>query len=199
MTGLHWRMIMMRMSKTFVARWDENELDGALDAIVLQPRLRALTDAPFVRRDGALPLEPLVANATGAEAFPDRTGYEAFINKVHVDDLVEACNTSHEQLGELIREGAKAAVELSQRLESEGTVPRAAEPRCRAAWGYPALLWAARGGALGGGRPGRLSARGGPHDRHGLMTMAQRPVAGNKNGTRRRAFVVSSGDCDDLR
>jgi len=119
-TGINLRVMMMRTNKTFATRWDDNDLDGELDAIVLQPRLRALMDAPFVRRDGALLLEPLVANATGAEAFPDRTGYEAFINKVHVDDLVEAGDTSHEQLGELIRQGAKAAVELSQRLESEG-------------------------------------------------------------------------------
>ncbi len=65
-------------------------------------------------------LEPLVANATGADEFPDQTGYEAFINKMHVDDLVEPGGTNHEQLSELIRQGAKAAVELSRRLESEG-------------------------------------------------------------------------------
>jgi hypothetical protein len=113
-------MMMIRMSKTFAARWADENLDSAIDAIELRPRLRALIEAPFVRRAGALLLEPLVANATDAEAFPDRTGYEAFINKVHVDDLVEARDTNREQLGELIRQGAKAAVELSRRLEGEG-------------------------------------------------------------------------------
>jgi hypothetical protein len=108
------------MSKTFAERWDELQLDGALGAVELQPCLRALVEAPLVLRAGAFVLEPLVANATGADTFPDRTGYEAFINKVHVGNLVEARGTNDEQLRELVRQGAKAAVELSRRLESEG-------------------------------------------------------------------------------
>ena len=111
---------MIRMSKTFATRWRDEQLDNSMEAIELQPRLRAHIAAPFVRRAGALLLEPLVANATGADAFSDRTGYEAFINKMHVDDLVEAGDTSAKQLGELIRQGVKAAVELSRRLEQEG-------------------------------------------------------------------------------
>jgi hypothetical protein len=108
------------LSKTFATRLDAEQLSDALDTVELQPRLRALIAAPLVRRGGAVVLEPLVANSTGAEAFADRTAYEAFINKVHVDDLVETRDTRQVQLGEMIRQGGKAAFELSRRLEREG-------------------------------------------------------------------------------
>jgi hypothetical protein len=113
--------MMMRMSKGLGARWKADKIDEALATIVLQPRLRALVGAPLVRKAGGLVLEPLAAHATGPEAFQDRTGYEAFVNKVHVDDLLDdAGETAAEQLETMIRQGAKAAVELSRRLENEG-------------------------------------------------------------------------------
>jgi hypothetical protein len=113
--------MMMRMSKGFGARWTDERMEDTLATVVLQPRLRALVGAPLVRRSGSLVLEPLVANATGPEAFQDRTGYEAFVNKVHVDDLLDdAGGAGTAQLEMLVRQGARAAVELSRRLESEG-------------------------------------------------------------------------------
>ncbi len=96
-------------------------MDDLLGTIVLQPRLRALVEAPLVRRAGSLVLEPLVAAASGSEAFQDRTGYEAFVNKFHVDDFIDdADGSGREQLSVLIHQGTKAAVELSRRLEREG-------------------------------------------------------------------------------
>jgi hypothetical protein len=85
--------------------------------VVLQPRLREIIQAPFVRKAGALLLEPLVAQVTGPEALQDRTGYEAFINKVHVDDLVDDVGTTNrDRLHVLVQQGAKGAIELSERL-----------------------------------------------------------------------------------
>ena len=96
-------------------------MDDKLATIVLQPRLRTLVGAPLVRTSGSLVLEPLVANATGPEAFQDRTGYEAFVNKVHVEDFLDdAGGDGTEQLATLVRQGAKAALELSRRLEGAG-------------------------------------------------------------------------------
>ena len=109
---------MMRMSKSFAGRWRDERLDEVLPTIVLAPRLRALVEAPLVRKAGGLVLEPLAANATGPEAFQDRTGYEAFINKVHVDDFIDVSGS--EQVGALVQQGARAAVDLSHRLETEG-------------------------------------------------------------------------------
>lgn len=111
----------MRMSRGFDARWKDAGLDECLETVALQPRLRGLIGAPLVRKAGALVLEPLVANATGPEAFEDRTGYEAFVNKIHIDDFIDDVSGGRSQgLATLIQQGVKAAIELSRRLEGEG-------------------------------------------------------------------------------
>jgi hypothetical protein len=111
---------MLRMSTAFAGRWRAQRLDDELDAVILEPKLRAIVDAPLVRKPKGLVLEPLAAYSTGPEAFQDRTGYEAFVNKIHVDDFIDAAGTAPEQLGALVRQGVKAALELSRRLEAEG-------------------------------------------------------------------------------
>jgi hypothetical protein len=111
---------MVRMSKSFARRWRDERLDEVLPSIVLSPRLRGVVEAPLVRKAGGLVLEPLAANATGPEAFQDRTGYEAFINKVHVDDLIDLIGSERERVRALIQQGTRAAVDLSRRLEGEG-------------------------------------------------------------------------------
>ncbi len=112
----------MRMSRRFVARWEAERLSEVLPKIELHPRLHELVRAPFVRRAGGLLLEPLVADATGPESFQDTTGYEAFVNKFHVDDLVDEAGTSdRDRLRILIQQGTKAAIELSERLKKEGS------------------------------------------------------------------------------
>lgn len=40
---------MMRMSKAFKRRWRDERLDDVLAGVVLQPRLRALVEAPLVQ------------------------------------------------------------------------------------------------------------------------------------------------------
>ncbi len=111
----------MRMSKGFRSRWETERLSELLPEIAVQPRLRALVQAPFVHGGGTLVLEPLLAHATGRESFQDATGYEAFINKIHVEDLIENSGTGHpERFRILIQQGTKAAIDLSERLKTEG-------------------------------------------------------------------------------
>lgn len=112
---------MMRMSKSFATRWIANKLDEVLPAIELEPRLRALVHAPFVRRAGGLLLGPLASNASGPESFQDIAGYEAFINKFHVDDFIDAPKISEQGVLQfLVQQSAKAAIALSERLGKEG-------------------------------------------------------------------------------
>ncbi len=112
---------MMQMSKGFAARWQDERLVELLPIIILQPRLRALVEAPFIRKAGGLLLEPLNLHTSGPECFPDATGYEAFINKIHVDDYMEEPDEADkDRLSVLIQQGAKAAVRLSERLETKG-------------------------------------------------------------------------------
>jgi len=143
-------------------------MDEVLATIVLPPRLHALGGAPFVRRAGGLVLEPLVSHATGPEAFQDGTGYEAFINNVHVDDFID--DAGDKPSGTLIRQGAKAATALSRRLENEGRF------RVLLSLDPDTLTMTLRfferrdGEAWGGGRPRRFPARRGADDRRGLVT-----------------------------
>jgi hypothetical protein len=114
--------MMMRMSKKFEKRWGEERMDETLPLVVLRPRLKELIRAAFVRRAGCLLLEPLAAQASGPEAFQDFTGYEAFINKVHIEDFIDiADETPGQHLHVLIQQGVKSATELAERLDKEGS------------------------------------------------------------------------------
>ena len=113
---------MMRMSEKLRKLWNEYQLDQLLTNIVLEPRLHDLIHAPFVRESGCLLLQPLVTQATRPEAFPDLTGYEAFVNKVHIDDYVDVADNEQQRgLRVLVQQGAKSATELAARLASEGS------------------------------------------------------------------------------
>ena len=53
--------------------------------------------------------------------FQDHTGYEAFVNAFHVEDYIDSDSERRdEDTSELMRQGGKAALELSKRLEIEG-------------------------------------------------------------------------------
>ena len=111
----------MRMSKGFRERWHREGMAGALASVVLAPRLRALIEAPLVREAEALVLEPLATPTVDPATFQDRTGYEAFVNKIHVEDLIDDEGAAGgENLGESFRQGIKAARLLSERLQTEG-------------------------------------------------------------------------------
>ena len=113
---------MMRMSKRFRILWQEERLDDLLPSIALQPSLRALVEARLVERAGGLLLEPLAEHVTGREAFQDCTAYEAFVNKIHIDDFIDNKRpTERERLGLLVQQGVKAALVLSERLVHEGS------------------------------------------------------------------------------
>jgi hypothetical protein len=109
------------MNPGFKKRWEDERLTIELDRVVLQPRLRVLIGAPFSSAhtdDGGLVLSPLAVDSTGPEFFPDRTGYEAFANKLHIEDYLDGDEAN--EPSELFRQGTKAAMELSRRLESKG-------------------------------------------------------------------------------
>ena len=110
----------VRLSEGFAKHWQDQHLDGALPGLELAPRLRALLDAPLVSKGGALLLQPLDGDAR-LEDFPDLTGFEAFVNKVHVDDFVDLAEANDaEHLGQLIRQGVKAGFALAEKLAGYG-------------------------------------------------------------------------------
>ncbi len=96
-------------------------MDELLANITLAPRLRALVDAPLIRRSNSLLLEPLADDDARPEMFQDLTAFEVFVNKFHVDDFIDrAAVPEGQQLSVLIQQGAKAATTLSTRLDKEG-------------------------------------------------------------------------------
>lgn len=58
----------------------------------LNTDLKEIVEAGFVNANGFVFLKMLYEKATNVSEidFPDRTGYECFINSVHIDDFVEA-------------------------------------------------------------------------------------------------------------
>lgn len=113
---------MKRMNKAFEARWKQSKLDNRLTMIELQPRLATLVNAPLIRTGGALVLQPLFSDATSADSFEDRTAYEAFVNKVHVEDFLdERWSDEAKDVTALLEQGSKAAVTLAARLQEYGS------------------------------------------------------------------------------
>jgi len=112
---------MMRMSKSFAARWDAARLRPSMLDIALHPRLGEAIGAPFACLNGGVFFQPLLTHATRRDSFPDVTGYEAFVNKIHVEDLLEEVEGSpDEQLEVLLIQGVIAALRLSNRLRDIG-------------------------------------------------------------------------------
>jgi hypothetical protein len=102
-------------------RWREARLDETLPKTELQARLLQLARAPLVRKDGCLLMKPLSVHVTGPEMLPDRTGYEAFVNHIHVGDYLDSPGrTRKARMDVLIRQGIKYALTLAERLTGLG-------------------------------------------------------------------------------
>jgi hypothetical protein len=104
---------MIRMGKTFHERWRALQLDGRLATIALQPELLERIDAPIVADEDAFFLQSMLAGDPGSSPFPDRTGREAFVNKLHVDDYITG------DADVLFEQSAAAALHLARRLGEE--------------------------------------------------------------------------------
>jgi hypothetical protein len=66
------------------SEWSDHPLPSELGAVAAKG---------FIETDGCYFLEELFQNGASVSQrdFPDQTGYECFINSVHVDDYVEGC------------------------------------------------------------------------------------------------------------
>lgn len=85
----------------------------------LAPRLADLLQADLVLEDGCWFLQPLRDGAQTATlaAFPDRTGFECFVNHVHIGDFVE----EQDDVNELHRQGLLWAGLLVEKLKPHGS------------------------------------------------------------------------------
>jgi hypothetical protein len=91
---------------------------GLKDPKQLSRKLVELLDAGFTRADGCVlqaALEKLRGNAN-IDDFPDRTGYECFVNHIHVEDYFDEDGS----FGQIARlgQGIAFANDLKERLSS---------------------------------------------------------------------------------
>jgi hypothetical protein len=111
----------MKMNKIFLALWRKEHMEAEMARIVLQPRLQAVIQAPVVRDSECFVLKPLWNKSLTHKAFGDRTEYEAFVNKIHIEDYLDNLRgTSRKRRSALVQQGCKAANELAARLRLEG-------------------------------------------------------------------------------
>ncbi|WP_256576907.1 MULTISPECIES: hypothetical protein [unclassified Pseudomonas] len=62
-----------------------------LPHVVLEGELGRIARSGFVERDGCIFIAALNPQShMNLDSFPDRTGYECFVNSVHIDDYVSA-------------------------------------------------------------------------------------------------------------
>ncbi|RJG12039.1 hypothetical protein D3879_01550 [Pseudomonas cavernicola] len=78
---------MLAMNK----KMDQVIQGSSWDGRMLPPELSELLAPGFFKRDGCTFLASLAKGDTNVSAsdFPDKTGYECFVNSVHIDDYVE--------------------------------------------------------------------------------------------------------------
>jgi hypothetical protein len=79
---------MIRMNSPFVNLL--RPLRGGIEKIQLESKLARIADGGIVSVDNSFLLRELANVKTNAtqENFPDKTGYECFINHVHIEDYV---------------------------------------------------------------------------------------------------------------
>jgi hypothetical protein len=78
---------MVKMNKRMAEEFRHLNFDGKL----LSPKLSNLLSDGFVAMNGCIflkSLSDLQTNATQPN-FPDKTGYECFVNSIHIDDYVD--------------------------------------------------------------------------------------------------------------
>jgi hypothetical protein len=90
---------------------------ATVSARPLAPRLAELLREELLEEDGCWFLASLRAGAkaTSLTSFPDRTGFECFVNHIHIGDFLEASDAI-----DCLRQGLCFVEGLKQKLEGRG-------------------------------------------------------------------------------
>ncbi len=94
-------------------------VEDVVNNLPLAPQLQSLVVAPLREYEGGVFLEPLFNKAAiGAKTHSyDLTGWECFVNHVHIDDYIGAHQESDEEPIDVLLQGLKFAVELIKKLK----------------------------------------------------------------------------------
>jgi hypothetical protein len=109
----------MRMNKRMEALYDSVKSATTTDDSCLESRLMELLESGFIQvRDAfLLASQEKLAKTVKPESFPDFTGYECFVNHVHIDDYMRGNAASLDALATL-KQGFVFAQRIREKLES---------------------------------------------------------------------------------
>ena len=114
---MSWRTVVKKNSR-MEALCDDLKSKGLEDSKQLSRKLEELLDAGFSRADGCV-LQTVQVHLRGnarLEDFPDRTGYECFVNHIHVEDYFDEDGSS--DLLARLGQGIAFANNLKERLSA---------------------------------------------------------------------------------
>jgi hypothetical protein len=106
-----------QMNSRMSAIYTELDLNKLVDSIGLNQQLLQLLQPGFIEINGAVLLKTLEKLGRNAklESFPDITGYECFVNHIHIEDYLDDSGVSS---NELLKKGHKFAQALLEKLST---------------------------------------------------------------------------------
>lgn len=106
----------MKMSSSMKKRFAELGSERTLDTIWLHSKLLSLLKFGFTQERGAVLLQTQkrLSKEIGPNNFPDLTGYECFINHVHIEDHVDNGISSND----ILKHGLAFAQKMAEELRS---------------------------------------------------------------------------------
>ena len=106
----------MKMNKSMVNRWQNMHMESHINTFVLSKRLNDLAESDIVDTSYGVVLQPLLKSHFDPCSFHDQTGFEAFINKIHISDFVDQTEARGEKLTYLLVQAVLYVNRIKDRL-----------------------------------------------------------------------------------
>ncbi len=106
---------MMEMNSAMRTRWHSSNLETAIKKLELEESLAQLAASPIADTVHGVVLEHLMIEGFRGHSLPDATGFEAFINKIHIGDFIESV-TRPNAINYLLAQGVMYSEKIRGRL-----------------------------------------------------------------------------------
>jgi hypothetical protein len=106
----------MKMNSLMLDRL--SNLNDLIQLLILDENLRHLLDSQIIEVENCFFLEVLwkKSPAVSLSLFPDRTGFECFINHIHIEDYLDSSNSTNLTSDLQLTNGFKFATKLKEKL-----------------------------------------------------------------------------------
>jgi hypothetical protein len=105
------------MNRAMSRRVERLRAEDNLTAAELAPKLAKLASVDLVETVQGIALEPLLPQALPSGVFQDKTGFEAWVNKIHIEDFVD---DSESRADEVLLQGLLYAEQLVAKFAARG-------------------------------------------------------------------------------